>query len=87
MSIERQDSQQTTCNATALIDGERVQVASATCSIRPDKGMNISVDVMEAYSGLPDADKAEIAAMFAEYLADEIDKAAGLGIPVETPVG
>ena len=87
MSIERTDSQQTTCNATALINGERVQVASATCSIRPDKSMNISVDLMDPYAQLTGADKAEIAAMFAQYLADELDKAAGLGIPVVEPIG
>ena len=84
MTIERSDSQQTTCNAFAIINGERRQVASATCSIRPGSAMNISVDLMGDVE-LGPADMEEITEMFSGYLADEIEKAAGLGIPVALP--
>ena len=84
MTIERSDSQQTTCNATAIVDGERRQVASATCSIRPSRAMNISIDLMEDVD-LTAEDLAEIAEMYAGYLASEIKKAAKLGIPVALP--
>ena len=84
MTIERIDSQQTTCNATAIINGERRQAATATCSIRPGRNMNISIDLMDS-ADLTADDLREIAAMFSEYLADEIRKAAGMGIPVALP--
>ena len=84
MTIERIDSQQTTCNATAIINGERRQAATATCSIRPGRNMNISIDLMDSVDLTAD-DLREIAAMFSEYLADEIRKAAGMGIPVALP--
>ena len=84
MTIERIDSQQTTCNATAVINGERRQAATATCSIRPGRNMNISIDLMDS-ADLTADDLREIAAMFSEYLADEIRKAAGMGIPVALP--
>ena len=86
MSLERNDSQQTTCNATAIIDGERRQVASASVSIRPGKGMSVSVDLQATRAQLTDDDFAEIVSMFAGYLAEEINKANGLGIPVALPV-
>ena len=81
MAIERSESQQTTCNATAVIDGERKQVASATCSIRPGKGLTFSIDVMED-SGLSDDDKKAMADMFGEYLMAELKKARGLDLPI-----
>ena len=84
MTIERSDSQQTTCNATAVINGERRQVATATCSIRPGSAINISVDLMGDVELTAD-DLAEITHMFAGYLAGEIEKAARLGIPVALP--
>ena len=82
MAIERSESQQTTCNATAVIDGERRQVASATCSIRPGKNMTISVDVQGDMSLLSDEDRRAIALMFEDYLAEEQIKASELGIPI-----
>lgn len=84
MTIERIDSQQTTCNATAIINGERRQAATATCSIRPGRNMNISIDLMDSEELTAD-DLREIAEMFGRYLADEIRKAAGMGIPVALP--
>ena len=86
MAIERSESQQTTCNATAIIDGERRQAASATVSIRPGKGMSVSIDLQVARAQLTDDDFSEIVNMFAGYLAEEINKANGLGIPVALPV-
>lgn len=85
MSIIRTDSQQTTCYATAIINGEKRQVATATCNIRPGKSVSISVDALEDIATLPEADLAEITDMFASYLAGEITKAAALGVPVELP--
>lgn len=82
MAIERSESQQTTCNATAIIDGERRQVASATCSIRPGKSMTFSVDVLMDMSQLSEEDRKAIAAMFEDYLAEEQVKASELGIPI-----
>ena len=82
--IERNDSQQTTCSAHAVINGERRQVASATCSFRPGRTMNISIDILPE-ANLAENDMAEIAAMFGEYLTGEIRKAAGMGIPVALP--
>ena len=81
MTIERSDSQQTTCNATAIVNGERRQVATATCSVRLGRNMNISIDLAGDVTLAPE-DLSEIADMFAGYLADEIRKAAALGIPV-----
>ena len=83
--IERSDSQQTSCNAMTTVDGTRRQVATAVCSIRPGKGMNINVELMPDQAELTEQEKAEIAAMFAEYIAGEIVKAARLGIPVALP--
>ena len=84
MTIERIDSQQTTCNATVIINGERRQAATATCSIRPGRNMNISIDLRDNEELTAD-DLREIAEMFGGYLADEIRKAAGMGIPVALP--
>ena len=82
MAIERSESQQTTCNATAIIDGERKQVASATCSIRPGRSMTFSVDVQADLSQLSEEDRKAIAVMFEDYLAEEQMKASELGIPI-----
>ena len=82
MAIERSESQQTTCNATAVIDGERKQVASATCSIRPGRGMTFSVDVLTDWIQLSMEDRMVVAKMFSDYLTDELGKADELGIPI-----
>ena len=80
--IERMDSQQTTCNATALIDGERRQAAAATCTIRPGRGMIFSIDVPPSDMKLDADDVNDIANMFKEYLEGELKKARSLGIPI-----
>ena len=82
MAIERSESQQTTCNATALIDGERRQAAAATCTIRPGRGMIFSIDVPPSDMKLEPDDLDGIANMFKEYLEDELKKARTLGIPI-----
>lgn len=82
MAIERSDSQQTTCNATAVIDGERKQVASATCSIRPGRSMTFSVDVLTDWIQVSMEDRMVVAKMFSDYLTDELVKASELGIPI-----
>ena len=82
MAIERSDSQQTTCNATAIIDGEKRQVASAICSIRPGKSLTFSIDLNPDIKALPDGDDKAIAEMFQEYMDGELGKARDLGIPI-----
>lgn len=82
MSIKRTDSQQTTCNATLVTDeGERRQAASATCSIRPGRGLSFSIDVMDGVE-ITDDDKKAVADMFGEYLMAELKKARDLDIPI-----
>ena len=83
MAIERSDSQQTSCNITVRRGDERVQAASASCSIRPGRSMSISVDL---YLDQLDGETAEeIRTAFTAYLAREIEKAAACGIPVGKP--
>ena len=82
MAIERSDSQQTTCNATAIIDGEKRQAASAICAIRPGKSLTFSIDLTPGFDTLADDDAEDIAGMFKEYLDGELHKARGLGIPI-----
>lgn len=84
MSIERSDSQQTTCSAIATIDGDRRMVASATCSIRPGRGIDFSVYLAD-HATVAEDEMAQIASMFASYLAEEIEKAAALGVPLTLP--
>ena len=81
MAIERTDSQQTTCNAIIVVDGERKQAASATCSIRPGRSMTFSVD-LSAGVELSADDWSDIRALFIEYLDSETEKAEKLGIPI-----
>ena len=81
-NIERTDSQQTTCAVTAIIDGVRQQVASATSTIRPDRGMTRNVDFNIAHERLDEETLAEIAQTFGAYVLDELRKAAALGIPI-----
>ena len=82
MSIKRTDSQQTSCNVILVDEGERQQVATAACVIRPGQGMNFSIDVNYSME-ISAEDMAEIAAMFRGYLTDELKKAKALGIPIE----
>ena len=82
MAIERSDSQQTTCSAAAMIDGERRQVATATCTIRPGRSVIFSIDLVT--DAPPEAqDMGAISAMFSAYLEDEMRKAENLGIPIQ----
>jgi len=79
--VQFNDSQQTTCVAMAEINGERRQVASATCSIRPGRGMTFSVDVVEGLA-TTDEDMDRVADQFSAYLQTELGKARNLYIPV-----
>ena len=81
MAIERSDTRQTTCNAFSVIDGERKQVATATCAIRPGQSVNFSVDLP---LGVIDneSDWVAIADMFKKFMADEMGKARDTGIPI-----
>lgn len=85
MTIERIDSQQTSVAATAEIDGKTVQVALASVNIRPGKMLSINVNVTDEISKVDDAGRAAIMQLFSGYMAGEITKAAGLGIPVALP--
>lgn len=81
MIIEGMETRQTTCNAMAVVDGERRQVASATCSIRPGRAMNFSVDVFENVE-LSDEDRDGIARLFDDFMAAQLGTADALGIPI-----
>ena len=77
-TISTEMSQQTTANIYNDKGSERVLAVSATCSIRPGRGLNISIDIS-------DSDALEAAAGLAAYLGQELQKAAGLGIPIALP--
>lgn len=84
MAIITDCSQQTSRAYTVTgSDGERRTVVTASCHIRPGKSMTISLDVHEA--AIIGDDRASVAQAFAAYLAEEISKAAALGIPVVLP--
>ncbi len=82
MAIIRNDSQQTTANISVTReDGERVQAVSASCHIRPGKSMSINVDVLDA-AAITDANRDEVGSAVAQYITEELAKAATLGVPV-----
>lgn len=82
MAIIRSDSQQTTASiGVNREDGERVQAVSASCHIRPGKSMSINVDVLDA-AAITDENRAEVGAAVAQYITEEMAKAAELGVPV-----
>ena len=83
--IKMNGSQQTTCNVTAIIDGLEQQVGAATVTIRPDRSLSISIDVYESAKSMTAEERAQMAETFGEYVADEISKAQGLGIPIAYP--
>lgn len=84
MAVVRDDSQQTTANI-GIVDegGNRRTVASVTCQIRPSRGMTISLDVLDE-AATNAANRAEVASIVATYMAEEIAKAAALGVPVDS---
>ena len=87
MAVLRDDSQQTTANINVVDgDGNRKSVASATCHIRPNKGMTISVDVQDE-AATNAANFTDVSETIAAYLAEEITKAAALGVPIALPGG
>lgn len=60
MAIIRNDSQQTMANISVTReDGQRVQVVSASCHIRPEKGLSINVDTLDA-TAITDANRSEV---------------------------
>lgn len=82
MAIIRSDSQQTTANISVTReDGERVQAVSASCHIRPGKSMSINVDMLDA-AAITDANRDEVGTAVAQYITEELAKAAALGVPV-----
>lgn len=80
--ISTEVSQQTTTNVFSNQGGVRVLAASATCSIRPNRGMSISIDVADKEA--LESVRAEAAAGISAYLEKEIQKAAAQGIPVDS---
>lgn len=81
MAIERSDSQQTTCNAYAEIDGEKRQVACATSTIRPGKSFLFCVDLPLGNDALGE-NSVDVMQMFRDYMEEELAKAENLGIPI-----
>ena len=88
-TISTEMSQQTTANVYNDKGSERVLAVSATCSIRPGRGLNISIDISD--SDALEGVKEEAAAGRAGHLGEErakgqeLQKAAGLGIPIALP--
>lgn len=82
-TISTEMSQQTTANIYNDKGSERVLAVSATCSIRPGRGLKISIDISD--SDALEGVKEEAAAGLAAYLGQELQKAAGLGIPIALP--
>lgn len=82
MAIIRSDSQQTMASFSLTRgDGERTQAVSASCHIRPGKGMSINVDVLDGAT-ITDEVREELCAAVADYIAEETAKADALGVPV-----
>lgn len=82
MAVIRNDSQQTTANISVTReDGERVQAVSASCHIRPGRSVSINVDTLDA-AVITDANRDEVSAAVAQYITEELAKAATLGVPV-----
>ena len=86
MTIIRDDSQQTTASLSVTTEnGERRQVASANCHIRPGKGVSINVDVLDG-TLITNENRAELCAAITQYISEELAKATALGVPV-APTG
>ena len=81
MAIERSDIRQNTCNAFSIVDGERRQVATATCAIRPGKSVSFSIDLPQGIVEEAE-DREVITDMFRRFLEDELKKAQDTGIPI-----
>lgn len=82
MAVIRNDSQQTTANISVTReDGERVQAVSASCHIRPGRSVSINVDTLDA-AVITDANRDEVSVAVAQYITEELAKAATLGVPV-----
>lgn len=85
MAIIRDDSQQTTASMSVTMEnGERRQAVVVSCHIRPGRGMSITVDVQDT-AAITEDNRAELSAAIAEYIGDELHKAAELGVPVGVP--
>lgn len=84
MAVIRDNSQQTTANVAIVQNGERKTVATASCHIRPGRGMSINVDILDDAACAGEA-AAEVAETIAAYIGEEVAKAARLGIPVALP--
>lgn len=85
MAVIRDNSQQTTANVMIVQgDGERKTVATASCHIRPSKGMSINVDILDDAATAAE-NVADVTATIAAYIGEEVAKAVQLGIPVALP--
>ncbi len=82
MAIVRDDSQQTNAIFWCVTpQGEKKQAVSASCSIRPNRGLTLVVDVLDAESSMGDV-RSEITEEIMYYIRGEIQKAAALGLPM-----
>ena len=85
MAIIRDDSQQTTASISIINEnGERKQVVSASCHIRPGKGASINVDVLDE-AAITDANRLEVCGAVAQYIREGLARAAEQGVPVALP--
>ena len=85
MAVIRDNSQQTTANVMIVQgDGERKTVATASCHIRPGKGMSINVDILDDAATAAE-NVADVTGTIAAYIGEEVAKAVQLGIPWRCP--
>ncbi len=82
MAIIMDNSQQTSLTLYAEgANGARAPAVSAMCSIRPGKSVTINVDVNDA-AALETAGIEAARTAIGQYIAQELGKAAALGLPV-----
>lgn len=86
MAVVRDNSQQTTANMNVVeSDGSRKTAVCASCHIRPGRGMTITLDLMEEAGSISAENMEAVRQNVADYMAEEITKAAALGVPVAMP--
>lgn len=87
MAIIRNDSQQTMANISVTReDGQRVQVVSASCHIRPEKGLSINVDTLDA-TAITDANRSEVGEAVVQFIIEQLSRATEQGVPVALMAG
>ena len=58
-----------------------MQVVSASCHIRPEKGLSINVDTLDA-TAITDANRSEVGEAVVQFIIEQLSRAAEQGVPV-----